>query len=312
MLQTVDRSEAGLAEVPAPSRATRRWRPSLLTIIIVVLALAGLTAGLYPMTASWVSSYNQSKVLVKAGTDLANLRPAPDDQLRTAHAYNDAFTAGVELEAGGNIPIGVGTGDGAGLKYEDLLKADDTGLMGRIKIPGIDVDLPIYHGTSEASLLRGAGHLEGSHLPVGGAGTRSVITAHRGLANATMFSNLDKVEEGDTFSINVLGKVLTYQVFDIQVIDPDDSGSLRAVEGKDLVTLITCTPLGINTHRIVVTGERITPTPEKDLRAAREAPAIPGFPWWAVYLGTGLVLTTAYLIRRGFLDEASRSQAPTA
>lgn len=286
------------------ARVRPRWRPGLLTVMIGVLALGGMVAGLYPMTAGWISSYNQSKVIAASHTHLADLVPAPARQLDLAHRYNDALTTGVELERGKNVPVGAGHLSGGEFRYSDLLTADAHGLMGRIRIPGIEVDLPIYHGTSEATLLRGAGHLEGSHLPVGGSGTRTVITAHRGLANSIMFTNLDRVKTGDTFTIEVMGQVLVYRVFEIQVIDPDDSGSLRAVPGKDLATLVTCTPLGINTQRIVVTGERVTPTPQSAVRKAGTVPDVPGFPWWAVLGGGGLLAVSAYVVRRGYLDPA--------
>lgn len=288
------------------------WRPSVLTWLIVGLAIAGMVAGLYPMTASWLSSYNQSKVI--SNTDLESISPGPQQQLESARIYNNALTAGVRLEAGGNVPVGIGNSTDAALKYKDQLRANSEGLMARIRIPSIDVDLPVYHGTSDETLLRGAGHLEGSHLPVGGAGTRSVITAHRGLANSTMFTNLNKVKSGDTFTVEVLGEVLTYRVFDVEVIEPDETSSLRAVPDEDLVTLITCTPLGINSHRIVVTGERITPTPLNEIQAAGEAPAIPGFPWWAVVGGIGTLLVVGYCSRQGFADArmATLRRAQTA
>ena len=276
------------------------WRPSVLTWSIVVLAIAGIISGLYPMTASWLSSHNQSKVI--SNTDLEALAPGPQQQLEAARIYNNALTAGVRLEAGGNVPVGTGNSSDSALNYMDQLNANSEGLMARIKVPSIAVDLPVYHGTSDETLLRGAGHLEGSHLPVGGQGTRSVVTAHRGLANSTMFTNLNKVKSGDTFTVEVLGDVLTYRVFDVQVIKPTETSSLRAVPGEDLVTLITCTPLGINSHRIVVTGERITPTPLKDIQAAGEAPSIPGFPWWAVIGSVGTLLVGGYCARQGFAD----------
>jgi sortase A len=172
--------------------------------------------------------------------------------------------------------------------------------MARLRIPAIDVDLPIYHGTSDATLLKGVGHLEGTSLPVGGEGTHSVLTGHRGLASATLFTNLDKVKEGDTFTIEVLDQVLTYQVIRTQVVDPSDTASLRATAGEDLVTLVTCTPLGINSQRILVTGERITPTPQEDLDAAGSVPDIPGFPWWAAGLAAGVVLVGVFVWRAGY------------
>lgn len=276
------------------------WRPSILTWLIVVLAISGLVAGLYPMTASWLSSYNQSKVISNA--DLDSVSPGPQEQLKAARMYNSALTAGVRLEAGGNVPVGVGSTSDTELNYEEQLRMNNEGLMARIRVPSIDVDLPVYHGTSDATLLRGAGHLEGSHLPVGGEGTRSVVTAHRGLANSTMFTNLNKVKLGETFTVEVLGEVLTYRVVGMEVIEPTETSSLRATPGEDLMTLITCTPLGINSHRIVVTGERITPTPIQDIQTAGEIPAIPGFPWWAVFGCVGVLLTAGYFVRQGFAD----------
>lgn len=279
-----------------------RWRPNFLSWSIAVLAIGGMVTALYPMTASWLSSYNQSQVIENASFDLENLNPGKTEQIELARVYNDALAAGVKLEAGGNVPVGTGNLAGTDLKYNELLRASEDGLMARIRIPAIDVDLPVYHGTSDETLLRGAGHLEGSHLPVGGPSTRSVITAHRGLANSTMFTNLNEVRKGDTFSVEVMGEVLTYQVFEVEVIEPTETSSLRAREGEDLVTLITCTPLGVNSHRIVVTGKRITPTPPQDLAAAGKPPVIPGTPWWAVIGAGGTLVIAAYVVHRGFID----------
>lgn len=292
----------------APARRRpRRWRPSALTYLIAILALSGLCAALYSMTASWFSAVNQSRVIERAHTNLHELRPPAAKQLRLAEEYNRALSAGVRLDPGANVPVGDGGSSAAELRYSDMLNADDDGLMGRIRIPGIEVDLPIFHGTSESTLLRGAGHLEGSHLPVGGTGTRTVITAHRGLAESTMFTHLDQVRQGDLFTIEVLGRVLAYRVFDIQVIAPEDSGSLHAVAGEDLATLVTCTPLGINSHRIVVTGKRVSPAPSEALDDAGKVPEVPGFPWWALFGGAGLLLVSAYVVHRGFADPPHRT-----
>ncbi|MBC9926596.1 MULTISPECIES: class C sortase [unclassified Leucobacter] len=285
-----------------------RWRPGALTWLITVIAFVGLVAGLYPMTAAWLSSYNQSQILKRAATNLDDIDPTPADQLGLANQYNIALTAGVKLESGGNVPVGTGNLTDSELRYSDMLQAGPEGLMGRVKIDSIDVDLPIYHGTSEDTLLRGAGHLEGSHLPVGGESTRSVVTAHRGLANSTMFTNLNQVQVGDTFTLEVLGEALVYQVFDVQVIDPSDASSLVVIPGKDTATLITCTPLGINSHRIVVTGERITPTPTDAIASVGNAPEIPGFPWWAVFGVGGILLFAGYVWRRGYVDRAVLSR----
>lgn len=278
------------------------WRPGLLTVLIAIIGIGGLVAGLYPMSAAWLSSYNQSRVIERTTAKVANANPSAEDQLALARTYNDALSAGVVLEKNGNIPVGDGTSSDESLAYTSMLSTGNGGMMSRVRIPKIDVDLPVYHGTSDEVLLRGAGHLEGSHLPVGGVGTRSVITAHRGLANATMFTNLNKVEVGDKIVVETFGEVLTYQVRETQVIAPEATDTLRADPDRDLITLITCTPLGINSHRIIVTAERITPTPIVDVKAAGAAPSIPGFPWWIVFAATGVTAISVYVTRRGFVD----------
>lgn len=141
--------------------------------------------------------------------------------------------------------------------YESLLDVSDTGVMGSIEIPKIDVDLPIYHGTSDDALDIGVGHLEGSSLPVGGENTKAILTGHRGLPGSTLFTRLDEMVEGDLFFLNVMGETLAYKVTDIVTILPEDVSSLEIEAGTDKVSLITCTPYGINTHRLVVTGERV-------------------------------------------------------
>jgi len=169
-----------------------------------------------------------------------------------------------------------------------------------------DIDLPIYHGTDDETLLRGLGHLEGTSLPVGGQGQRTVVTGHRGLAEARMFTDLDKVQVGDTFTFEVFGEVLTYRVFDKKVVNPEETEALRSEPGRDLATLVTCTPLGINTHRILVTGERVYPTPQRDIDAAGAAPDIPGFPWWALGLLGGVSLIGLYIWRSGYPPRPKR------
>ena len=146
--------------------------------------------------------------------------------------------------------------------YESTLDVTGTGIMGYITIEKIGVELPIYHGTSDAVLQVAAGHLEGTSLPVGGASTHAVISAHRGLPSAKLFTNLDQLEVGDTFTITVLDRTLTYEVDNISIILPTETDSLKVSEGKDYITLMTCTPYGINTHRLLVRGRRIT-TPDK-------------------------------------------------
>ena len=287
----------------AAHSATRgRWRLPVLALLVALVAWVGMLVALYPTVAAWFSQYNQSKVVDTYSSEVtsSSLSPSVTEQLAEARTYNAALSSGAQLEANHRLPTGEGTSTNSSLDYNSLLKADATGVMGRIKIPSIGVDLPIYHGTSDETLLKGVGHLEGTSLPVGGTGTHAVLTGHRGLASATMFTNLDKVGVGDTFTIEVLDQVLTYRVITTKVVDPSDTASLLPVEGKDLVTLVTCTPLGINSQRILVTGERVTPTPTKDVQAAGKTPDIPGFPWWILVLTGGTVVAVGYVWRSGY------------
>ncbi|GAB3815921.1 hypothetical protein GCM10028820_14310 [Tessaracoccus terricola] len=160
---------------------------------------------------------------------------------------------------------------------------------------GLLLKRAVYHGTSDETLMMGVGHLEGTALPVGGVGMHSVLTAHRGLASATMFDRLNELGIGDEFSIEVFGEVLSYQVRATQVVQPEDTETLFPEVGSDLVTLVTCTPLGVNSHRILVTAERVTPTPQVVLDSAGAVPVVP-FPWWAVILAGGIVLVAGYLL----------------
>jgi len=269
-------------------------------IIAVLIIYVGLLAFLYPTVAGWFSQVNQSRLIESySETVTGDLDPSAAEQLALAHAYNDALSTGAVLEENERLPTGQGVSSDDTLDYWSILRATPLEVMARLRIPAIDVDLPIYHGTSDATLALGVGHLQGTSLPVGGPGTRAVLTAHRGLASAVLFTHLNQVEVGDTFTIEVLGEVLSYRVRDTQVIDPEDTERLRAEPGKDLVTLVTCTPLGINSQRILVTGERILPTPAADEAAAGEVPDVAGFPWWAVWLIGALVAGVGYIVYAG-------------
>lgn len=275
--------------------ATRgRWRLAPGPALAALLGALGILILTYPYAAAWLSQYNQSKVIESYST---TVNADAEDNVRAierAHAYNDALKAGAVLEANTRKPTG-STGGVIGFDYDALLNVGGTGLMARLKIPAINLDLPIYHGTSDEVLLKGVGHLEGTSLPVGGQGTHTVLAAHRGLAEAEMFTRLNEVAVGDTFTLEVFGDVLTYRVTSTRVVDPEETESLRADPGRDLATLVTCTPLGINSHRILVTGERITPTPAEDIAAAGQRPDIPGFPWWLLGVICGIAAIGCYL-----------------
>ena len=280
-------------------------RRLITSLLISLLVLIGTGLVLYPTVASWKSQWDQSKLVDSMPDQVDHTQPAKDEQIKQAHLYNQALTAGAVLGQYERIPAGMGTvtatEDGVPIApYAQQLALSDNGLMARIRIPSIDVDLPVYHGTSDDTLLKGAGHLEGTSLPVGGESTRTVITAHRGLASATMFTNLDKVKVGDTFTLEVFGEVLTYEIESTKVVEPHESEQVLMEEGRDLATLITCTPLGVNTHRILVTGHRVIPTPINEIEKAGKASELPRFPWWAVVIGVVgslVVFYTAYEVR---------------
>lgn len=279
----------------------RRWRPNVLTWLIAVIALGGVGILLYPSMASWITSYNQSQLIVDYSQDVESADPPPSVQLDQAKRYNQALQAGVDVLAHTNIATGNAVLEDESLVYEDILSTHDDSLMAYVTIPSINLNLPIYHGTSDEVLNRGAGHLEGSHLPIGGTGTHAVITAHRGLAHAEMFTHLDRVTVGDRFTLEVFGEVLTYEVRESRVVEPHETDTLRPAAGLDQVTLITCTPLGINTHRILVTGERVSPAPVADITGEKDLD-VPGFPWWAVGYAVTLIAVGLFVWRSGYAD----------
>lgn len=218
------------------------------TIILILIFLVGLSVMLYPTVSDYVNQKNQSRAVASYSEEVENLSDvdyqayfdAANDYNRRLAETPDAFYRPEEVSG-----------------YTDTLDVSGTGIMGYITIPKIGVELPVYHGTSDGVLQVAAGHLEGSSLPVGGAGTHAVISAHRGLPSAKLFTNLDELEVGDTFTITVLDRVLTYEVDQISIVLPTETDLLQPVEGKDYVTLMTCTPYGINTHRLLVRGKRI-------------------------------------------------------
>ncbi|MST63529.1 class C sortase [Schaalia hyovaginalis] len=262
-------------------------RPDIASILVALVAFAALLVMTYPTAAAWNTQYGQSKIVDDYEAQVDAASPAAAIQLAEAHAYNEALTMGASYEAGANIPTSEAESASA-YDYERLLTVGG-GLMARLRIPSIDLDLPVYHGTAEETLLQGVGHLKGTSLPVGGVNTHSVLAAHRGLADAKMFTDLDKVEVGDHFTIEVLGEILEYEVRATRVVDPDANELLELVEGEDLITLVTCTPLGINSHRILVTGTRVNPASPQAERSLGSKSELPGFPWFFIWLGAGLL-----------------------
>ena len=225
------------------------------TVIFLTLGfLVGICVLLYPAFSNYWNSKTQSRAIVNYESVLEQLKPEDYSAMfQAAYDYNQALR---ELE----FPLR----DHEEVPgYYDTLKIEGTSIIGYVKIDKIGVELPVYHGTSDMVLSRGVGHLEGTSLPVGGESTHSVMSAHRGLPSAKLFTDLDRLEMGDTFQITVLDQVLTYQVDQVKVITPREINDLQIVEGKDYCTLFTCTPYGINTHRLLVRGIRIETITEK-------------------------------------------------
>lgn len=225
------------------------------TVIFLTLGfLIGICILLYPTVSDYWNSITQTRAIVDYESVLENLKPEDYTAIfDKAHAYNKAlYETKFPLTDYKEVP-----------GYADTLRVTENDMIGYLAIDRIGVELPIYHGTSDEVLNKGVGHLEGSSLPVGGESTHCIMSAHRGLPSSKLFTDLDRVEIGDTFRITVLDQVLTYQVDMIKIVLPTDASALQIIEGGDYCTLLTCTPYGINTHRLLVRGIRIETIKEK-------------------------------------------------
>ena len=230
-------------------RSEGRITDRLFTIILVSVMLAGIGLLAYPSLADYWNSFHQSRAVMSYAEHVSDMNAEEYDRLLSeAKAYNERF-----VENGLNWHLT----EEEKAEYESVLDVDGSGVIGYIRIPKIDVMLPVYHGTEENVLQTSIGHLEGSSLPVGGESTHCLLSGHRGLPSARLFTDLDQLREGDTFTITVLNDTLTYEVDHIWIVEPEDLSHLTIEKGNDLCTLITCTPYGINTHRLLVRGHRI-------------------------------------------------------
>lgn len=232
------------------------------TIMLILIMGIGLSLLLYPSVSNYWNSVHQSKAIVTYAEQVADLDKEEYEKLwKSAEEYNQKIAdEGIIWQMS----------DAQEKEYNSQLKVTDSGIMSYIEIPKINCALPIYHGTDDAILQTAVGHLAGTSLPVGGESTHCVLSGHRGLPSAKLFTNLDKLVVSDTFIIRTLDEVLTYEVDQILVVLPDELDALQIVEGKDLCTLVTCTPYGINTHRLLVRGHRI-PNEDTSVRATADA-----------------------------------------
>lgn len=219
------------------------------TIMLILVFLVGLSLLLYPTVSDYWNSLHQSRAIATYAENVAELDNDTYDHLwAQAQAFNEGILSRSNLYA---------LSEEEQEQYEQALDVSGSGIMGYIEIPEIKCSLPIYHGTDEAALQIAAGHIEWTSLPVGGEGTHCVISGHRGLPSAKLFTNLDQLEVGDLFLLRVLDETLTYEVDQILIVEPHELDALHIEEGKDLCTLVTCTPYGVNTHRLLVRGHRV-------------------------------------------------------
>lgn len=219
------------------------------TLLLLCALFVGLSLLLYPTVSDYWNSFRQSKAIASYVDEVASMDENKYQELwESARAYNESLTTRT------NVFL---LSDEQQAAYESLLNISGTGIMGYVEIPSINCMLPVYHGTESSVLQIAIGHLEWTSLPVGGEGTHAVLSGHRGLPSAKLFTDLDKVVVGDIFVLRILDDILTYEVDRITIVEPDDTEALMIEPGKDYCTLFTCTPYGINTHRLLVRGHRI-------------------------------------------------------
>lgn len=233
--------------------------------------LVGLGLAIYPFLADLLYEYRTEGV-ISALDEAADGQSGEEDieaMLAQADEYNRKLREEYYLEP--DLAVPEAKLPGGETEYQSLLSFDETGVMGYVSIPCIDVDLPVYHGAGDAELKKGAGHLFGTSLPVGGSGTHAVITAHTGVGKARFFTDLTELRKGDCFVITIPGRRLLYRTDRITVVSPEDTSPLEIEEGKDYCTLLTCTPYGINSHRLLVRGERVEETVSSDAETLEES-----------------------------------------
>lgn len=232
------------------------------TIFLLITFFVGLSVLLYPSISSYWNSKTQSEAIVDYESMLSQYKPedytaifeAADNYNKSLAKLNNPFTEYNKIK-----------------DYHSILNISGTGMMGYITVPKISQELPLYHGTSEGVLSVAVGHLEGTSLPVGGESTHCVVSAHRGLPTAVLFTHLDRMEIGDVFYFTILDRTITYEVDQIRIVEPDDPSLLQIEEGKDYCTLLTCTPYGINTQRLLVRGHQIDETQMRNIYIGNEA-----------------------------------------
>ena len=277
-----------------------------------LLFLIGLSILLYPMVSDAWNRYRDSLLISNYSSSVSSDDNSEkiDSMWKAAQEYNEQ----IKQES---VPDAFSVRDGqTDSTYESLLNLNGDGMMGYVEIPVIDVSIPIYHYTTDESLEKGAGHLFGSSLPVGGKSTHCILSAHRGLPSAKLFTDLNLVEEGDVFYLHVLGKTLAYEVDQIlPMVDKDDhetlENALKIEEGKDQVTLFTCTPYGVNSHRLLVRGTRVAYNGEEDKEATISESMVESIKnYYMIYTILGLAVTLLVILLLRYLSKKKRNKQP--
>lgn len=311
-------AHALVSEVPGTSR-TRTRRIAVAPLVLQLVAMIGIGALVYPAAANWFETrthHAERAGYVRTVDALGDETRA--DAFAAAHAYNENLPPGALIDpySAAGDPVAQAADGAAYRAYEELLRVSGTNVMGEVVYPRLGIGLPLYHGASEAALRQGVGHLYGSSLPVGGPSTHSVLTSHSGLVHASLFTKLPQAKLGDVFEVRVLGETHFYRVDGLETVEPFVTDSLGVVAGEDRVTLFTCTPIGVNSHRFLVHGVRVpAPAGAGDLAVAGDGGAA-GFPWWALAFvgGSGAVGYLLFAPRRGSRAQpvAGRGAAPSA
>lgn len=268
----------------------------LKNIVLLLIFLIGFAVFAYPKVSNWLAEYNQIQVVQSYNKFVTGISPAQmEEEWRRAEEYNELLQAGPITDPFSNVdkvePF---------TEYDTVLNVD--GVMGYIEIPSIDVKLPIYHGVSEEVLQKGVGHIKSTALPVGGEGTHAVLSAHSGLPEAKLFTELEKVKENDYFYLYVLDKDMAYKVDQITVVDPDDISNLTPEAGKDYVTLVTCTPIGINSQRLLVRGQRTEIPLDKEVYETKQIPI-----YWIIPIILLVMLLIIVILRKKRLRDSAKS-----
>lgn len=295
-----------MTRVVAPRSTTGRH---VRTAMLQLVAMAAIGLLVYPEAASWVARIGHN---AEISGYVRQVEGAASEErtmlLEAAYAYNETLDPGPLTDPYISIDEDEALRSDLYLAYERLLRLNGTHAIGTIYYPRLDIGLPAYHGTSDEVISKGIGHLYGTSLPVGGPSTRSVLTAHSGLQNARLFTDLPKAEAGDVFWVSVLGEDHYYRVEATEVVLPNQTDSFKIVEGEDWVTLFTCTPIGINSHRFLVHAVRIDDAEAAGSVAVGGDGAALGFPWWALWFVGGSAAVAGLL----FAPVRRRTPAPAA